>query len=492
MYLQAQVRGRARYNFHPESSSEDVESLLHVSGNTPRHNNVRQITSTTETPSSNQRDKVNKPSITSRRVDIIKPTGAPISQTSNTVSSNSPRKAMRAATLTSAEPVSISRTTDNANSQNSSRIVKRKKIRLSKSGNRHLSLPGNQTIAKTKPEKSKEVPNIPTFTSRIPSSSTSKSRPTSSIQTTSSPLTTITESRIHRSSSQTVPTTTPTSTVASSAASKLIGFPTASTLRRLTTVQPSVDKTTTKVSQLSSLARRPTTRALDKKPNTISTTTKPQPIKSRGNQRSKITPKNSPTRVQIEEFDEENYPEPYKIALKAKLSAPLDESNEVSDRALSKPKIDQPTTSKPNSVRVTFPKLEKLTTPDGSTNAYDGPDPNSIHPATYVDYQNSSPKYSSRIRHNENRVQEPSHKVRARSQNLSNPRNGNQLLEANGVAGSSSSILKEPAASAVSLQIHKIMNLVFNNVCWLFGDLTGRNQSLFFSKFFFISILVCS
>lgn len=434
---------------------------MQLSDNTPRHNKVRQVTSSTEAPLHNRyREQSVRPSpATSRRLDTVQPKGATQTQVSNATPKSQPKNLARPSALATKQET-LSRTVDDAISPNNSRVVKRKKIRVTKAGSRSTSQPEIQPTATIKSDRDNKVTKKPTtVTPRIQNSSTNRAKPSTSFRSSTPTMTTSTESRKDRSSSISPPTTTTATIEATSAVSKLIGFPTASTIRRLTTAQPNVKENTSEVSQPTSQARRPTTRISDKKPINVPTTTKPQTTQSisRGSQRSTVSVKKSPTRAQLEEFDEENYPEHYKIALKAKLS--IDPSNTVSQKPLQKPRVDQPTTTtKPNSVRIFLPKLEKVTTPDrfngdSSPNTFDRPDQNSINPATYIDYQNSSPKYSSRIRHNENRVQEPAHKVRARSQNLSNPTNGNQLLETNGLATSSLTASKEVAASVVSISI---------------------------------------
>lgn len=473
--MQAQVRGRARYNFNPESSSEDVDSILQSSGSTPRQNKVRQITSTTEAQLPNrQREKLVRPTIpTSRRVDIVSPTKKTETITTKKTTEetipqqkNSQRKLARP----SSQPTKISVIAQDAehssrpSPKTGSRIVKRKQIRVSKVGNRTTAPTDSNTFAKPKTVDSNQTHKQTAITPRISSTSTSTRKPTTSFRTSTPTVWSTTDSRINRSSSVNTPTTSvPTYVpIAASAASKLIGFPTASSVRRQSTVNPLADETSTKSTQLSSQARRPTTRVLQNKTTAAPKTTVPKaaPSISRGSQRPSTSHKKNPTAAQVEEFDEENYPEHYKLALKAKLSGNSGGvgSNEVSSpKAPQKKQNDQFTTTKPNSARVTVPKLDTFPTseriPSGPiATSFDGPDPNAINPTAYVDFQNSLPKYSSRIRHNENRVQEPSHKVRARSQNLSNPRNGNQLLEANGVAASGQQPLaREQSASAVSI-----------------------------------------
>lgn len=423
-----------------------MASLTQFADNTQRHNRVRQVTLTTEVPlNSRQRERVVSPTrSSSRRIDTSNVTGAIDTQ-------NSQRKIARFST-NSSDPLN-SQIRDGTNAPNSSRIVKRKKIRVSIAATTVAAQPAQPRNAITKSDRLNKVSLKPTMsTPRLSTSSATRAPLISTFRTSTQEPTSTTELRKLRTSNKETPATTATIIVATSVASKLIGFSTPPTIRRQSTVQPNLEETITEVSQLSTQARRPTTRVIERK--TLSTTTKPvhnKPI--RGAQRSAVSTKKSPTRAQVEALDDENYPAHYKMALKAKYSVNNEGSNEVSQKPSSKSTQNPSATSRPNSARVTFPKLDKSAIPeripgDTLTNSFDGPDPNSINQPTYVDYQNSLPKYSSRIRHNENRVQEPSHKVRARSQNLTLPSrntNQNQLLESsNGFASSSS------AASAVS------------------------------------------
>lgn len=206
----------------------------------------------------------------------------------------------------------------------------------------------------------------------------------------------------------------------------------------------------------STQARRPSTRNISP---AISTTTQPPPVQpiSRGTTRnsnlSKVTSKPKPPKY--EDLQDENYPEHYKLILKAKLEVNSEpQTNEVTPRfekstkrPLSTRRVEFTTSSttststtaaspparkvKPYS-RVNFPKLNKPTATEAiPVEAITDLTQSGILPSAAGEYQQAtstvSPKYSSRIRQNENRAQEPSHKLRPRSQSLQKQRNNNFL-----------------------------------------------------------------
>lgn len=208
----------------------------------------------------------------------------------------------------------------------------------------------------------------------------------------------------------------------------------------------------TVASTQSTQARRPSTRTLAP---ASTTTTQPPPVQpiSRGTTRnlSKVTAK--PKQPKYEDLQDENYPEHYKLILKAKLEVNSEpQTNEVTPRfekstkkPLSTRRIEYTTSSttsttpsspparrvKPYS-RVNFPKLNKPTATEAiSVEVITDLTQSGILPSAAGEYQltssTASPKYSSRIRQNENRAQEPSHKLRPRSQGLQKQRNNNFL-----------------------------------------------------------------
>lgn len=206
----------------------------------------------------------------------------------------------------------------------------------------------------------------------------------------------------------------------------------------------------------STQARRPSTRNLSP---ASTTTTQPPPVQpiSRGTTRnlnlSKVTAK--PKQPKYEDLQDENYPEHYKLSLKAKIEVNSEpQSNEVTPRfekstkrPLSTRRVELTTSSttytsttaaspparrvKPYS-RVNFPKLNKPTATEAiSAEVITDLTQSGILPSAAGEYQlassTASPKYSARIRQNENRAQEPAHKLRPRSQGLQKQRNNNFL-----------------------------------------------------------------
>lgn len=236
----------------------------------------------------------------------------------------------------------------------------------------------------------------------------------------------------------------------------------------------------------STQARRPSTRNLS--PATT-TTTQPPPVQpiSRGTTRnsnlSKVTTK--PKQPKYEDLQDENYPEHYKLILKAKLEVNSEPHyNEVTPRfekttkrPLSTRRIELTTSStlststtaaspparrvKPYS-RVNFPKLNKPTATETiSAEVITDLTQSGILPSAAGEYQlatsTASPKYSSRIRQNENRAQEPSHKLRPRSQGLQKQRNNNFLDSNSPLVGQArhmpslvSGVIKEPESPLIS------------------------------------------
>lgn len=143
----------------------------------------------------------------------------------------------------------------------------------------------------------------------------------------------------------------------------------------------------------------------------------------------------------MEDLQDENYPEHYKLSLKAKLEV-KQQSNEVIDVVAERPRpTNRPvvakartttTTTKTPTQRVTFPKLNRATEAPVRNLDHSGILPSAAGVEELPTSNPSSPKYSSRIRQSENRAQEPSHKLRPRSQNPGQNQRNPNLLDGHG------------------------------------------------------------
>lgn len=193
-------------------------------------------------------------------------------------------------------------------------------------------------------------------------------------------------------------------------------------------------------------ARRPTATVRAAKSSTATTTVAPAAYKpvTRGTTRNlKATSK--PKLPNLEDLQDENYPEHYKLSLKAKLDV-KQQSNEVTDiverpRPTNRPVAQKAartttttsttTTRNPPTQRVTFPKLNRPTEAPSIRQLDDsGILPSAAGDELSVPTHSPAPKYSSRIRQNDNRAQEPSHKLRPRSQNpVNSQRNSPNFLD---------------------------------------------------------------
>lgn len=116
------------------------------------------------------------------------------------------------------------------------------------------------------------------------------------------------------------------------------------------------------------------------------------------------------------------------------------------------PTTTTPAVRRPNAHnRVAFPKLKNYESAERAASD----EQNNIQPSAVAEIISDQTKYSSRIRQNENRAQEPTHKLRARSQNFQKQRNNNFLDSNTQVASQVRQIpataAREGSTSAVSI-----------------------------------------
>lgn len=505
LVFQAVGRGNAKYTFNPESSSVDVDMLTQITDNTPRHQRIRQTTAapTSALDNANQstRNLRSKSLPASRRSEITTP-ASPVDRVTELHKLQRPPTRIGRPSTTSTAAVASTVENSVVPRSGQRREIRRKKIRV-------LSATGRSTTAAS-PDSTATVAHFKSSRDTFMKRSSSEEIPTTvraiihmdelmkiGVRDDSKPSTTSARPTIVRKQPLGVATVTPipprsTTTSTATSSSAFTVAPSTTTAipnsRRRLTVRPNVEEIVTEVTQLSSQALRPHTRLQSPSPTLGTTPPAPKPIgrAASGRLPSKSLKPKTTKLPQLADFQDENYPEHYKVALKAKLVTGTETPKQVSTRSEQRltttripfktRTISEPgstgttvtlygsagpstTPSAPTSVvrpqfqtRFTFPKLMKTTA--AATGVPSEPptigsvDTNHIGPFTYVDYQNSSPRYSSRIRQHDNRAQEPTHKVRARSQNLTGLRAGpNSLLETNTLPSTATSRIKEYVSS---------------------------------------------